>query len=118
MRHLKGRAHRADTMLLARAALYVKGGDPPPPPVSAPPPPAISDPPPKQDMATQTETCCVDCLEELTAVKNDNIEYRDYFPTPEEMVQAVTDLDAYEEVFGSVLNMQAYMRGKANPIAI
>ena len=110
MRHLKGRAHRADAMLLARAALYVKGGDPPPPPVS--------DPPPKQDMATQTETCCVDCLEELTAVKNDNIEYRDYFPTPEEMVQAVTDLDAYEEVFGSVLNMQAYMRGKANPIAI
>ena len=110
LRHLKGRSHRADDPLLERARLYVKGSDPPT--HVSDPPTHLGDPPPPKvcDSSTQTEACCADCLEELVAVRTDNSEYRDYYPTPELMVAAVERLDAFEAAFNSPAEVQAYLK--------
>ena len=124
LRHLKGRSHRAGDPLLERARLYVKGGEPPihvtdplthtckSPADASDPPTRLSVPPLPQvcDSSTQTEACCADCLEELVAVRMDNSEYRDYYPTPELMVAAAERLDAFEAAFNSPAEVQAYLK--------
>ena len=119
LRHLEGRAHRADESVLAQARAYVKRDGFLPPRVKSRDPPSDSlhvGPPRvvKKDASTQTTApCCANCLAELVAVRIDNIEYRDYFPTPEMMIEAVEKLDAYESVFNTPADMKAYLEHTA-----
>ena len=109
LRHLKGRSHKADETLLARANAYVKGEDSPPP-FKLPPPVqqrVLPDPPRVKHISTQTEP---GCMEELVAIRIDNAEYRDYFPTVALMIAAAERLDAYEDVFESPKHMQEYLK--------
>ena len=70
---------------------------------------------PHESEPHEREPCCVDCMAELTAVKIDNSEYRDYFPTVDEMIEAVECLDAYREVFATPASMHAYLRTHGYP---
>ena len=109
LRHLKGRSHKADESLLARANAYVKG-EVPPPPLKLPPPilqQVLPDPPRVKHISTQTEP---GCMEELEAIRTDNAEYRDYFPTVALMIAAVERLDAYEHIFESPKHMHEYLK--------
>ena len=116
LRHLEGRAHRADESVLAQARAYVKRDGFLPPRVNSRNPPSDSqlpDPPrvAKNDASTQTTApCCANCLAELVAVRIDNIEYRDYFPTPELMIEAVEKLDAYEALFNTPADLTEYLK--------
>ena len=118
LRHLEGRTHRADESVLAQARAYVKRNGIIPSRVKSldPPSDSLPDPPRvimKKDASTQTAPCCADCLAELVAVRIDNSEYRDFFPTPDLMIEAVEKLDAYEAMFNTPADMKAYLKHTA-----
>ena len=108
LRHLRGRSHKADESLLARATAYVKK-EVSPPPLGLPPSvqQRAPDPPRVKHISTQTES---GYMEELEAIRTDNVEYRDYFPTVALMIAAVERLDAFEDVFESPKHMQEYLK--------
>ena len=123
LRHLEGRTHRADESVLAQARAYVKRNgiipsrvksrDPPyvSPRVKSPDPPSIPPRVAKNDAFTQTTApCCADCYDELVAVRIDNSEYRDFFPTPDLMIAAVEKLDAYEALFNTPADLKEYLK--------
>ena len=108
LRHLRGRSHNANESLLARANAYVKK-EAPPSPLKLPVPDQqrLPDPPRVKHISTQTES---GYMEELEAIRTDNVEYRDFFPTVALMIAAVERLDAYEGVFKSPEHMHEHLR--------
>ena len=139
LRHLRGRTHNASNAMMARALAYVQGAQPQvpgpqllvallpeppqvpepqglPEPQCLPEPPCLPEPQGLPEPQVPEPPCC-DCVAQLAAVRIDNSEYRDFFPTVDGMIKAVELLDTYQDVFPTPAHMHAYIKKHGAPAA-